>query len=174
MNRDLSHRRGGRFRGRLAAAVLTAATLIGGGAVAAGQAGAATTVTAPKVVSGWPGGIKSYQGRYKLVKASTASFAKSGELTLFGRFVKGLTGLQLSGILALYTSDGTNALYVTHFEQVGAKLTASVNLGIYTGPVIGAFNLVTRKGAAVTARFVPTQGAPVTLTFKRISTDPHP
>jgi hypothetical protein len=85
-----------------------------------------------------------------------------------------LTGLQLSGILALYTTDGTNALYVTHFKQVGSKLTASVNLGIYTGPVIGAFNLVSRKGTAVTARFVPTKGAPVTLTFKQISTDPHP
>jgi hypothetical protein len=145
-----------------------------GGAIGADRTAAATAAPAAKVVSGWPGGLKSYQGRYKLVKASTASFAKSGELTIFGRFVKGLDGLQLSGILALYTSDGTNALYVTHFEQVGSKLTASVNLGIYTGPVIGAFNLVTRKGTMVTAKFVPTQGAAVSLTFKQISNDPHP
>jgi hypothetical protein len=174
MNRDLSRTRGVRFRRRLAAAILTTATLMGGGAFTANHAAAASAAPAPKVVSGWPGGIKSYQGRYKLVSAGAATFAKSGELTIFGRFVKGLNGLQLSGILALYTSDGTNALYVTHFEQLGSKLTASVNLGIYTGPVIGTFNLVTRKGAKMTAKFVPNQGAPVLLTFKQISKDPHP
>jgi len=173
MERDHTGRRGVRFRLHVAAAVLSAATLIGG-VYNAHQAVAAPTAPAPRVVPGWPGGITSYQGRYRLVKASRASFATTGELTLFGRFVKGVKGLQLSGILALYSADGTNALYVTHFEQVGAKRTASVNLGIYTGPVIGAFNLVSRKGALLTAQFVPTKGAPVSLTFTQISKDPHP
>ncbi|MGH2345052.1 MAG: hypothetical protein ACRDG4_07480, partial [Chloroflexota bacterium] len=137
MSREIPYTRGARLRVLVASAVVAAATLAGGGMHGTAQTLAATGSPTAKVVSGWPGGLKSYQGRYKLVSSSNAGFAKSGELTIFGRIVHGLKGLQLSGILALYTKDDTAVLYVTHFEQIGSKLSASVNSGIYTGPVIG-------------------------------------
>jgi hypothetical protein len=173
MSRKIPWMHGARLR-ILVAAMIAAATLVSAGPRGIAGTQAATVSPTAKVISGWPGGLKSYQGRYKLVSSSSAAFAKSGELTIFGRIVHGLKGLQLSGILALYTKDDTAVLYVTHFEQIGSKLSASVNSGIYTGPVIGTFHLVTRKGATVKAEFVPNQGKVVSLRFHQISSNPHP
>ncbi len=173
MSRKIPWMHGARLR-ILVAAVIVATTLISVAPPGMIGARAATVAPTAKVISGWPGGLKSYQGRYKLVNSTDATFAKSGELTIFGRIVHGLKGLQLSGILSLYTKSDTAVLYVTHFEKVGSTLSASVNSGIYTGPVIGKFHLVTRKGATMEAEFVPTQGRPIFLRFHRISSNPHP
>jgi hypothetical protein len=163
---------GRRFR-RVAATIvlLTLAVQIPRGA---GHALAAAAAPVAKVVPGWPGGLKSYQGRYMLVTSSSAGFAKSGELTIFGRVVHGLKGLQLSGILALYAADGSSVVYLTRFVHVGSKLSATLHAGIYTGPTIGKFSLITRKGASMTAEFVPGHGTAVRLGFKEISNNPHP
>lgn len=164
----------GRHRLRIAATILALIALLGCYSRDAGWTLAAPTTHAAKLLPGWPGGITSYQGRYKLTKSSDAGFAKSGELTLFGRVVPRVKGLQLSGILALYTADGTSVLYLTNFGHAGTKQSAVVHEGIYTGPIIGHFALVTRKGAAMTAAFVPDHGTDVHLWFSQISTSPHP
>ena len=170
MNRDVL----GRRRFRVVAAALVLLTLGVQVPRGAGHALAAKASPAAKAVPGWPGGLKSYQGRYSLVTSSNAGFAKSGELTIFGRVVHGLTGLQLSGILAVYAADGSSVLYLTRFVHAGEKLSATLHAGIYTGPTIGKFSLITRKGASMTAEFVPGHGTAVRLGFREISNNPHP
>ncbi len=65
-------------------------------------------------------------------------------------------------------------LYLAHFVHAGTTRSAQVSLGIYTGPEIGRFVVVSRHGAALAAMFVPLQGAPVSLRFVRFSMNPHP
>ena len=174
MNGDVLGRSGMPRRFRVVAVAILLLTLGVQVPRGAGHALAAKASPAAKVVPGWPGGLKSYQGRYKLITSSNAGFAKSGELTIFGRVVHGLTGLQLSGILALYATDGSSVLYLTRFVHFGAKLSATLHAGIYTGPTIGKFSLLTRKGATMIAEFVPGHGAPIRLGFMEISSNPHP
>ncbi len=174
-----------RFAGRLlrfamAAAIAAAtATLLGGGALGAQAAavGAASAGGAPvsgRAIPGWPGSPRAYEGRYRLVASSDDSFARSGALTVFTRIVPHQTKPRLSGVLSLYTTDGTNVLYLSHFVHAGTTRSAQVSLGIYTGPEIGRFVVVSRHGAALAATFVPLQGAPVSLRFVQFSTSPHP
>ncbi len=68
----------------------------------------------------------------------------------------------------------TRMLYLAHFVHAGTTRSAQVSLGIYTGPEIGRFVVVSRHGAALAATFVPLQGAPVSLRFVQFSTSPHP
>ena len=174
MKREVHGRWGVGRRLRLATVLIAVLALAGLGPRDAGPMLAATATPTAKTVPGWPGGLKSYQGRYKLITSSDAAFAKSGELTIFGRTVRGLKGLQLSGILSLYNSTGTSVLYLTHFGHMGSKLSAVINAGLYTGPVIGKFDLVTRKGAAMAAVIVPGHGAEIRLRFSEISNNPQP
>lgn len=127
-----------------------------------------------RTLPGWPGGIAPYEGHYRLTRSGDATLAQSGMLTIFPRTVPHQAHPQMSGILALYTSVSTNVLYMTHFVHAGPRLSARINLGIYTGPEIGTFAVVARQGSAMAARFVPLQGAAVALSFSRISTNPHP
>jgi len=173
MNGDVLGRRGAPRRFRIVAAAIVLLTL-GIQIPRAGQAWAAKASPVAKVAPGWPGGLKSYQGRYTLITSSNAGFARSGELTIFGRVVHGLKGLQLSGILAVYTAEGSTVFYLTHFVHAGTKLGAALHAGIYTGPTVGKFSLITRKGASMTAEFVPGHGTAVRLGFKEISNNPHP
>ncbi|HEY8286292.1 MAG TPA: hypothetical protein VIJ28_18045 [Chloroflexota bacterium] len=172
MNRDIQGGLWRRLRGAAAMIILlTLAVQIPRGA---GQALATTTPPAAKALPGWPGGLASYQGRYKLTTSASAGFAKSGELTIFGRVVHGLKGLQLSGILAVYATDGSSVLYLTRFVHSGSKLSATLHAGIYTGPTIGKFNLITRKGAVMVTELVLGHGAAIRLGFTEISNNPHP
>lgn len=169
MKRGTAIKRGLRALGGLAiACVLLGSGTPGTGALAAGSTGAT------KVIPGWPGGLTSYEGRYRLTASSNGAFAHSGMLTIFGRTVPHQANKQMSGILALYTPDGTNVVYLTHFVHAGTKLSARVNLGIYTGPEIATFRLVSRQGISLLVTYVPLQGAPISLHFSRISTNPHP
>jgi len=163
----------GHHRSRLAAAaaalaLLCAATVPLPAAHATGQS------THVKALPGWPGGIAPYKGRYRLTSSGDTSLAQSGMLTIFPRTVPHQPKPQMSGILALYTSSGTNVLYMTHFVHGGHKLSARVNLGIYTGPEIGTFAVVCHHGNDLAANFVPLSGTTVELHFSRISTNPHP
>ncbi len=169
------------FTGRLLwfATAATVATLLGGAALGAqaASAGAASAGGVPvggRAIPGWPGNPQAYEGRYRLVASNDDSFARSGALTFFTRKVPHQTKPQLSGILSLYTTDGTNVLYLSHFVHAGTTRSAQVSLGIYTGPEIGRFVVVSRNGAALAATFVPLQGAPVSLRFIQFSTNPHP
>lgn len=163
----------GRHRSRLAAAA-AALVLLCGATVPLPAAHATGQSAQVKTLPGWPGGIALYKGRYRLTSSGDASLAQSGMLTIFSRTVPHQLGPQMSGILALYTSNGTNVLYMTHFVHAGLKLSARVNLGIYTGPEIGTFAVVAHQGNDLTANFVPLSGATVSLHFSRISTNPHP
>src|SRR5437588_8442343 len=88
---------------------------------------------------GWPGMKTAYMGRYRLISSSDAALARRGQLTVFLRKVSGQKMPALSGILALYGTDGMNVFYLTHFAHAGARLWTNMNMGIYTGPVIGQF-----------------------------------
>lgn len=124
---------------------------------------------------GWPGGNAKYLGRYRLTWSSSATLAHGGELTIFLR--KGVPNQPkpiLGGILALYGADGTNVLYLTHFEHTGAKLSARVNLGIYTGPVIGSFNVTSIHGNNMIASLSQVDGTVTSLHLTRFTTNPHP
>jgi len=173
MKRGTVRRPTGFGRG-VAAVVVTVALLLGGGVAGAHAApwgGSTSNVTA---LPGWPGGPGAYAGRYRLTASGDASFAQSGMLTIFTRTVLHQPKPQMSGILSLYTADGTNVLYLTHFVHAGTTSSAQVNLGIYTGPLIGRFAVASHQGAALAATFVPLEGAPVPLRFTRISANPHP
>lgn len=158
---------------------LATVALLGGGALGARAAtvGAVSAGGAPlgaHTLPGWSGGAQAYEGRYRMVASSDASFARSGELTFFIRIVPHQTKPQLSGVLSLYTTDGTNVLYLSHFVHTGTTRSAQISLGIYTGPEIGRFIVVSRHGVALAATVVPLQGAPVSLRFVQFSTNPHP
>ncbi len=166
---------------RCATVVATVATvtLLGSGplrarAASTGAPVAGGTPVSGPAIPGWPGKPQAYEGRYRLTASSDDSFARSGALTVFTRIVPHQPKPQLSGILSLYTTDGTNVLYLSHFIHAGTTRSAQVSLGIYTGPEIGRFVLVSRHGAALAATFVPLQGAPVSLRFVQFSTNPHP
>lgn len=168
------------FAGRLlrfATAAATATLLgaaVGGQAASTGATVAGGTPVSGPAVPGWPGNPRAYEGRYRMVASSDDSFARSGALTVFTRIVPHQTKPRLSGVLSLYTTDGTNVLYLSHFVHAGTTRSAQVSLGIYTGPEIGRFVVVSRHGAALAATFVPLQGAPVSLRFVQFSTSPHP
>lgn len=180
MERGTIRRGAGRLlRFAMAAAIAaTTATLLGGALGAQGAAvGAASAGGAPvsaRTIPGWPGSPQSYEGRYRMVASSDGSFARSGALTFFTRQVPHQTKPQLSGVLSLYTTDGTNVLYLSHFVHAGTTRSAQVSLGIYTGPEIGRFVVMSRHGVALVVTFVPLQGAPVSLRFIQFSTNPHP
>jgi len=173
MERGTVRRPSGFGRG-VAAVVSTVALSLGGevsGAHAAPKGGPTSNAS---VIPGWPGGAAVYAGRYRLTASGDANFAQSGMLTIFTRTVLHQPKPQMSGILSLYTTDGTNVLYLTHFVHAGTMRSAQVNLGIYTGPLIGRFAVASHQGAALVATFVPLEGAPVPLRFTQISANPHP
>jgi hypothetical protein len=153
--------------------LLMALLLTIGGLTSAPNSIAAGPAATAKPVPGWPGGTPVYQGRYTLVKSSDATFAKTGMLTVFSRFVPRV-GPTISGILSLYTADGTNVLYLTHFTHSGTKLSTIVNLGIFTGPEIGKLQVLSRQGTSMVVKFVPFSGRAIELRFTRFSTNPHP
>ena len=159
---------------RVSSAAAVVALLLAWGMCGTAAAGSAGATSGVKAAPGWPGGLSSYEGRYRLTASSDASFARSGMLTIFARKVPHQDKPQMSGILALYTTDGTNVLYLTHFTHAGTKLSAQLNLGIYTGPHMGTFVLVSHHGAALVVHVMPLQGAAVLLHFNRISANPHP
>lgn len=161
-------------RGLRALGGLALASLLLGGASGLGAVGAAGSTGAVKPIPGWPGGLTSYEGRYRLITSSNTAFANAGMLTIFGRTVPHQAKPQMSGILALYTTDGTNVVYLTHFVHAGTKLSARVNLGIYTGPEIATFNVVSHQGTSMLVKYLPLQGTSISLHFSRISSNPHP
>ena len=171
-------RRSTSFGHGVATIAITVALLLGVEAIGAHAAfaeGATNGATnSVSVIPGWPGGPGAYTGRYRLTASGDAGFARSGTLTIFARTVPHQAKPQMSGILSLYTTDGTNVLYLAHFVHAGTTRSAQVSLGIYTGPEIGRFVMVSRHGAALAARFVPLKGAPVSLRFVEFSTSPHP
>jgi hypothetical protein len=132
---------------------------------------------AVKSVPGWPGGNAQYLGRYKIIKSNNAALAKSGELTIFLRTkVPGTKGPILGGILALTGSSGVNVIYLTQFKHTGTLLSTVVNLGIYTGPVIGVFKVtaIDVKTGLIMAKFVQMNGNTLLLEFSRFSKNPQP
>ena len=123
---------------------------------------------------GWPGETTAYLGRYRLISSSDAALARRGQLTVFLRKVPGQKLPALSGILALYGTDGMNVFYLTHFAHAGTRLWTSVNMGIYTGPVIGQFNVQCFCRNQLNAAFAIQKGPHVALRFVRFSINPHP
>ena len=151
-----------------------------GGTATAGSAtrafGVSPAAQQRAVAAPQPGWGKSavYIGRYHLSKGSNPAIASSGELTVFTRIVPHQPAPVISGILALDGSDGTNVLYLTHFLHTPRKLWARVNLGIYTGPEIGTFFVISFHGNQMQAMLTELDGAKVSLTFVRFSHSPHP
>ena len=127
-----------------------------------------------KPIPGWPGAKAQYLGRYNLIKSSDPTLATSGELVIFTRIVPPVRILALSGILTLVTKGDTNVVYLTHFVHAGAKLWTQVNLGIYTGPVLGRFTVTAIKGNDLSGTLTPAGQAPVKLSFVRFTKSPHP
>ena len=125
-------------------------------------------------VPGWPGEKTAYLGRYRLISSSDAALARRGQLTVFLRKVPGQKLPALSGILALYGADGMNVFYLTHFAHAGTRLWTTVNMGIYTGPVIGQFNVQCFCRNQLNAVFAMQKGPHVVLRFVRFSKNPHP
>jgi hypothetical protein len=125
-------------------------------------------------VPGWPGEATAYMGRYRLISSSDTALARRGQLTVFLRKVSGQKVPVLSGILALYGTEGMNVFYLTHFAHAGARLWTSVNMGIYTGPVIGQFNVQCFCHNQLHAVFAIHKGPHVVLRFVRFSKSPHP
>jgi hypothetical protein len=173
-----------RFMALLLIPAVVGAQIIGSGAARAGAAStqmasrvAVVRPAAAKSIPGWPGGNAQYLGRYKIVKSSDPALAKSGQLTIFLRSkVPGTKGPILGGILAMTGSSGVNVVYLTQFKHTGALLSTVVNLGIYTGPVIGVFKVtaIDVKTGLITAKFVPHSGGPISLEFSRFSKNPQP
>lgn len=159
------------------------AQMIGSGVAPAGAArihpGGQVAVARPaaKPIPGWPGGNTQYLGRYKIVKSNNATLAKSGQLTIFLRYkVPGTKGPILGGILAMTGSSGVNVVYLTQFKHTGTALSTVVNLGIYTGPVVGAFKVtaINTKTGTISAEFTTSSGGPITFQFSRFSKNPQP
>ena len=123
----------------------------------------------------WPGSKGQYVGRYHLASASDQTVAQSGELTIFLRKnVPHEPKPVLSGILNLNGTDGTNVFYLTHFQHQGIKRWTRVNLGIYTGPVIGTFIVTSLAGDYLAAEITQQGQAPISLKFVRFSDSPLP
>ena len=125
-------------------------------------------------VPGWPGEKTAYIGRYRLISSGNAALARRGQLTVFLRKVRGEKMPILSGILALYGTAGMNVFYLTHFAHAGTRLWTSVNMGIYTGPVIGRFNVQCFCRSQLHATLALQKGSHVVLRFVRFSKNPHP
>jgi hypothetical protein len=125
-------------------------------------------------VPGWPGEATAYMGRYRLISSSDAALARRGGLTVFLRKVPNEKMPVLSGIMALDGAQGMNVFYLTHFVHAGARLWTSVNMGIYTGPVIGQFNVQCFCHNQLNAVFAIQKGPHVVLRFVRFSKNPHP
>lgn len=123
----------------------------------------------------WPGSKAQYIGRYHLTAASDQTVAQSGELTIFLRKnVPHEPKPVLSGILNLNGTDGTNVFYLTHFLHQGMKRWTRVNLGIYTGPVIGTFVVTSLAGDNLAAEIAQQGQTPMTMKFTRFSHNPLP
>ena len=149
----------------------------GGISLASASAGWMTSfagITLDAPVPGWPGEKTAYIGRYRLISSGNAALARRGQLTVFLRKVRGEPIPVLSGILALYGTDGMNVLYLTHFAHAGTRLWTSVNMGIYTGPVIGQFNVQCFCRNQLHATLAIQKGPHVVLRFVRFSKSPHP
>ena len=125
-------------------------------------------------VPGWPGEQTAYMGRYRLISSSNVALARRGQLTVFLRKVRGQQMPALSGILALYGTEGMNVFYLTHFAHAGTRLWTSVNMGIYTGPVIGQFNVQCFCRNQLHATLAIQKASHVVLRFVRFSKNPHP
>jgi hypothetical protein len=95
-------------------------------------------------------------------------------LTIFMRTVPHEPRPVLSGVLALNGASQTNVLYLTHFIHAGPKLSTAVNLGIFTGPVLGKFVVVSHDSRILTASLLATGQAPLQFTFLHFSQNPHP
>jgi hypothetical protein len=63
---------------------------------------------------------------------------------------------------------------LTHFAHAGTRLWTSVNMGSYTGPVIGQFNVQCFCHNQLHAVFAIHKGSQVALRFVRFSKNPHP
>jgi len=157
-----------------------ALVLIGGTAIAiigiALFAPALSSLAAIKLdtpAPGWPGPKAQYLGRYRLTRSSDNALARQGDLTVFQREVP-RQGAAMSGILNLYGTDETNVFYVTRFAHAGTKLWATVNVGVYSGPVVGTFNVTCYCHNMMNAVFKVQDGATVSLRFLRYSANPHP
>jgi hypothetical protein len=144
------------------------------GMLALSTAYPAAHARAAGTVAGWPGGLTAYQGRYRLTFSSSASLATSGMLTIFGRKVPHQEYPQMSGILSLYSSDDSNVLYLTHFSTSGTHLSARVNLGIYTGPLVATFAVRSYRAGTLSATMTQIDKTTTRLTLVRFSTDPQP
>jgi hypothetical protein len=157
------------------------AALVGGAIglpAAGGHAAPAPVVVqgqvAAKAIPGWPGASSQYLGRYHLTTSSDPALATSGELTVFLRVVRPNPKPVLSGILALDTKTQSNVVYLTKFMHAGTKLWTTVNLGIYTGPVLGQFEVTSVQDGHLAGEIVQKGSAPVALRFVRFTTNPHP
>ena len=133
-----------------------------------------TIAPSQAVAVSWPGSKAQYLGRYRLSGSSDLSLAQTGMLTIFMRTVPHEPRPVLSGILALNGTNQTNVLYLTHFEHAGPKLSTSVNLGIYTGPVVGQFVVTTHDSSTMSASLLAAGQAPLQFTFQHFSRNPHP
>lgn len=144
---------------------------------APGSPGRTTAAHAPaayQVAVSWPGNTAQYLGRYRLTASTDLDLAQTGMLTIFMRTVPHEPRPVLSGILALNGTNQDNVLYLTHFEHSGPKLSTSVNLGIYTGPVLGRFVVTAHDSHAMSASLLATGQAPLQFTFQHFSRNPHP
>lgn len=132
---------------------------------------AAITLDMP--APGWLGLKDRYLGRYHLTYSSDHSLVNQGELVVFSRAVPRQRPV-LSGVLNLYGSDESNVFYMTHFVHAGIKLMAALNLGVYTGPVVGSFDVMCYCYNTMKAVFNVQDGSKVSLRFQRYSANPHP
>lgn len=140
-----------------------------GNAAAISSARAAT-----QIAVSWPGNKAQYLGRYRLSASSNLDIAQTGMLTVFMRTVPHEPRPVLSGILSLNSASETNVLYLTHFKHGGSKLSTSVNLGIYTGPLLGQFVVTARDSHTLSASLLATGQPPLRFTFVHTSSNPHP
>jgi hypothetical protein len=147
---------------------------LGSGHAAPAPASKPMHTAVAKAIPGWPGAASQYLGRYHLTSSSDPALATGGELTVFLRKVPPMPKPLLSGILSLTTKNQTNVVYLTKFMHAGTKLWTTVNLGIYTGPVLGQFKVTSIHDGQLVAEIVQKGAAPVTLQLMRFSMNPHP
>lgn len=145
-----------------------------GSHAAPAQVASRARAAATKAIPGWPGATSQYLGRYHLTKSSDPALATGGELTVFLRVVRPNPKPVLSGILSLDTKTQSNVVYLTKFMHAGTKLWTTVNLGIYTGPVLGQFAVISDHQGHLAGDIVRKGASPVALQFVRFSSNPHP
>jgi hypothetical protein len=133
---------------------------------------ATATAATAATSAGW-GQTMLYVGDYRLTASSNASLARTGTLTI----ALDPSATAIRGVLSLPPADQTSgsylaSFYLTNFAHSGMVRSATINLGSYTGPAVGAFVVNSYTNNMLVAR-VTFQGEPsLTLRFDHYSVNP--